>query len=98
MTAQSGDDDETACLIPAVERRVVAIGEGDALAIGRPGGVFDFCAGVRKQLELASARGAARAVIIGPDERKDGLAVVRNLRAGTEAKVPLDKLLNGYFD
>src|SRR5438477_594697 len=55
-------------------------------------------AGVRKQLELASARGAARAVIIGPEEREDGLAVVRNLRAGTEAKVPLDKLLNGYFD
>ncbi len=55
-------------------------------------------AGVRKQLELASARGAARAVIIGPEERKDGLAVVRDLRAGTEAKVPLDKLLNGYFD
>ena len=55
-------------------------------------------AGVRKQLELASARGAARAVIIGPDERKAGLAVVKDLRAGTEAKVPIDKLLNGYFD
>jgi histidyl-tRNA synthetase len=55
-------------------------------------------AGVRKQLELAAARGAARAVIIGPDERKAGLAVVRDLKAGTEAKVPLDKLLNGYFD
>jgi histidyl-tRNA synthetase len=55
-------------------------------------------AGVRKQLELASARGAARAVIIGPEERKDGLAVVRDLKAGTEAKVPLEKLVNGYFD
>jgi len=55
-------------------------------------------AGVRKQLELASARGAARAVIIGPEERKAGLAVVKDLRAGTETKVPLDKLLNGYFD
>jgi histidyl-tRNA synthetase len=55
-------------------------------------------AGVRKQLELASARGAPRAVIIGPEERKAGLAVVRDLRAGTEAKVPIDKLLNGYFD
>lgn len=54
--------------------------------------------GVRKQLELASARGAPRAVIIGPDERQAGMAVVRDLRAGTEAKVPLDKLLNGYFD
>jgi histidyl-tRNA synthetase len=55
-------------------------------------------AGVRKQLELAAARGAPRAVIIGPDERQAGLAVVRDLNAGTEAKVPLDKLLNGYFD
>jgi histidyl-tRNA synthetase len=55
-------------------------------------------AGVRKQLELAAARGAPRAVIIGPEERKAGIAVVRDLKAGTEAKVPLDKLLNGYFD
>ncbi|HKA57579.1 MAG TPA: histidine--tRNA ligase [Gemmatimonadales bacterium] len=53
---------------------------------------------VRKQLELASSRGASRAVIIGPEERKAGLAVVKDLRAGTEAKVPIDKLLNGYFD
>src|SRR5574341_452211 len=55
-------------------------------------------AGVRKQLELAAARGAPRAVIIGPEERQAGLAVVRDLQAGTEAKVPFDKLLNGYFD
>src|SRR6266568_3397332 len=54
--------------------------------------------GVRKQLELAAARGAPRAVIIGPEERQAGLAVVRDLKAGTEAKVPFDKLLNGYFD
>ena len=53
---------------------------------------------VRKQLELAAARAAPRAVIIGPEERQAGLAVVRDLKAGTEAKVPLDKLLNGYFD
>ena len=54
--------------------------------------------GVRKQLELAAARGAARAVIIGPDERAAGVAVVRDLRASTEAKVPIRQLLNGYFD
>jgi histidyl-tRNA synthetase len=54
--------------------------------------------GVRKQLELASARGAARAVIIGPDERAAGMVVVRDLRTSTEAKVPLHQLLNGYFD
>jgi histidyl-tRNA synthetase len=53
---------------------------------------------VRKQLELAAARGAPRAVIIGPDERSAGVALVRDLNAGTEAKVPLDKLLGGFFD
>ena len=53
---------------------------------------------VRKQLELAAARGAPRAVIIGPEERSAGVALVRDLNAGTEAKVPLDKLLNGFFD
>jgi histidyl-tRNA synthetase len=55
-------------------------------------------AAVRKQLELAAARGAARAVIVGPDERAQGLAVVRDLRTSTEAKVPIRQLLNGYFD
>ena len=55
-------------------------------------------AAVRKQLELAAARGAARAVIVGPDERAAGLAVVRDLRTSTEAKVPIRQLLNGYFD
>jgi histidyl-tRNA synthetase len=55
-------------------------------------------AGVRKQLELASARGAARAVIIGPEERAAEMAMVRDLRTSTEAKVPMRQLLNGYFD
>src|SRR5258705_9654019 len=55
-------------------------------------------AGVRKQLELASARGAARAVIVGSEERAQGLAVVLDLRTSTEAKVPIRQLLNGYFD
>ena len=55
-------------------------------------------AAVRKQLELAAARGAPRAVIIGPEERAAGVAVVRDLNGGTEARVPLDKLLNGFFD
>src|SRR6266576_2467748 len=49
-------------------------------------------------LELAAARGAPRAVIIGPDERATNSAVVKDLNAGTETKVPFDKLLNGYFD
>src|SRR3989454_1728606 len=46
-------------------------------------------AAVRKQLELAAARGAPRAIIIGPDERKAGVAVLRGPAARTETKVPL---------
>ena len=52
---------------------------------------------VRKQLELAAARGAARAVILGPEERAQGVGVVRDLNAGTEAKVPLTSIRNGRF-
>ncbi len=55
-------------------------------------------AAVRKQLELAAARGAPRAVIVGPDERAAGVVVVRDLHRGTEERVPVDKLLQGFFD
>jgi histidyl-tRNA synthetase len=47
---------------------------------------------IRKQLELAVARGAPRVVIIGPDERRNGESVVRDLRSGTEERVPLAQL------
>jgi len=52
---------------------------------------------VRKQLELAAARGAPRAIILGPDERSAGVGVVRDLTAGTEARVPLTSIRNGSF-
>src|SRR6266704_1360823 len=54
-------------------------------------------AAIRKQLELAAARGAPRAVIVGPDERAASEVVVRDLNAGTEEKVPVARLLNGFF-
>jgi histidyl-tRNA synthetase len=54
-------------------------------------------AAIRKQLELAAARGAPRAVIVGPDERAAGEVVVRDLKAGTEERVPIAKLLQGSF-
>jgi histidyl-tRNA synthetase len=53
-------------------------------------------AAIRKQLELAAARGAPRAIIVGPDERAAGEVVVRDLKAGTEARVPIAKL-QGLF-
>jgi histidyl-tRNA synthetase len=49
---------------------------------------------IRKQLELAAARGAPRAVIIGPEERQSGIAVVKDLVGGVESKVPLGELVN----
>ncbi len=49
-------------------------------------------AAVRKQLELAAARGAPRAVILGPEERSAAAAVLRDLTAGTEERVPLASL------
>jgi histidyl-tRNA synthetase len=49
---------------------------------------------VRKQLELAAARAAPHAVIIGPDERNAGTAVVRDLGGGSERTVPLGTVLS----
>jgi histidyl-tRNA synthetase len=54
-------------------------------------------AALRKQMELAAARGAPRAIIIGPEERKAGVVVVRDLNGGSEERVPMATLLNGYF-
>src|SRR5881409_1942594 len=54
-------------------------------------------AAIRKQLELAAARGAPRAIIVGPDERAAGEVVVRDLKTGTEERVPMAKLLHGFF-
>jgi histidyl-tRNA synthetase len=52
---------------------------------------------IRKQLELAAARGAPRAVIIGPDERKAKVAIVRDLKTGRQRKVALAKVRKGLF-
>ncbi len=52
---------------------------------------------IRKQLELAAARGARRAVIIGPDERKAKVAIVRDLKTGRQRRVSLAKVRKGIF-
>jgi histidyl-tRNA synthetase len=49
-----------------------------------------------RQLELANARGARWAVVLGPDERAAGVAVVRALGAGSEERVPLAVLARDY--
>lgn len=51
---------------------------------------------VGKQLELAVARGARHAVIIGSAEREAGEAVVRNLETKVETRVKLNELRKDY--
>ena len=49
---------------------------------------------VAKQLKIADARDARWAVVVGPDEREAGHAVVKNLRDGTQDNVPFEQLVN----
>ena len=52
-------------------------------------------AGVGKQFKDANARGARRVIVLGPDEVRQGLAVVKDMQSGTESKVPVQHLLEG---
>ena len=47
---------------------------------------------VARQLKIAASRPARRAVVIGPDERKQNEAVVRDMNTGAEERVPLGSL------
>jgi histidyl-tRNA synthetase len=47
-----------------------------------------------KQLKLAAARGARRAVILGPDERSSGEVLVRNLTDGTETRMTFETIVH----
>ncbi|HEY2806333.1 MAG TPA: histidine--tRNA ligase [Gemmatimonadales bacterium] len=51
---------------------------------------------VGKQLELAVTRGVRQAIVIGPDERAKGEAVVRQLADKHEERVSLDTLKRDY--
>lgn len=86
----------------AVQAFLVAVGSEDVphvLALAhrlRDAGVgVEFALkhqGLGKQLKLAAARGAARAVIVGPGERAEGVAVVRDLATGTERRIAVERI------
>jgi histidyl-tRNA synthetase len=87
LVAVSGDDERAVLGLARVLRdRGLAV----EYAL-RPGSV-------RRQLELAAARGASRAVILGPDERASGTVMVRNMAGGAETRVPLASVEQGRFD
>lgn len=52
---------------------------------------------VAKQLKLAAARSAKHAILLGPDEREAGVAVVRDLETGNEERVTIDRILNVQY-
>jgi len=51
---------------------------------------------VSKQLKLAAARNAGRAIVIGPDERAAGAVVVRRMQDGQEERITPDVLVETY--
>jgi histidyl-tRNA synthetase len=51
---------------------------------------------LRKQFEYANARGIRFAVVIGPEEAKEGTVKVKDMATGKEEKVKADKL-NDFF-
>lgn len=48
---------------------------------------------VGKQLKEADARGAARVILLGPDEVARGAAIVRSMRTGEQREVTLDEIM-----
>jgi histidyl-tRNA synthetase len=72
-------------LLLKIARALRAHGESVLYAL-RPGAVV-------RQLKEADARGAARVILIGPDEVARGTATVRTMATGEQHDVPLDELL-----
>jgi histidyl-tRNA synthetase len=48
---------------------------------------------VGRQFKEADARGAARTIVVGPDEVAQGMAVIREMAGGSEHRVSLQELL-----
>jgi histidyl-tRNA synthetase len=86
FVAAVGDEDRAAALGLAHALRERGLGVEFALKRQALG----------KQLELAVARGARAAVVIGPTERAAGEAVVRLLGSGTEQRVSFTQLAKDY--
>ncbi|HYR08919.1 MAG TPA: His/Gly/Thr/Pro-type tRNA ligase C-terminal domain-containing protein, partial [Longimicrobium sp.] len=48
--------------------------------------------GVGKQFKNASALGARRTVVIGPDDVAEGVGVVKDMESGQESRIPLAEI------
>jgi histidyl-tRNA synthetase len=87
---------------PAVDYYLVTVTDGERPAARqlahrlREGGhsvIYNFRAtAVGKQFKDAHARGARKTVVLGPDELREGIAIVRDMASGEESRVPLQEL------
>lgn len=88
---------------PRLDYYIVVVGEGErgvqlelARALRRRGAAVAYAlrpSGVGRQFKDADARGAERVIVLGPDEVAEGVAVIRDMRTGTERRVPIADLL-----
>src|SRR5262245_60866175 len=62
---------------------------GGSVSYGFAGG------GVGKQFKEADARGAHHVIVLGPDEVKQGVALVREMASGSEQREAIDEVRNG---
>ena len=101
-----GDRDGAPTADPSIDVFVVTVSEPDHFAaLGVVHALRDR--GVRveyalrrmtvgKQLELAASRGATHAVVIGPEEREKGEALVRTLKDKSENRVSFEAVKSSY--
>lgn len=88
---------------PRLDYYIVVVGEGErgvqlelARVLRRRGAAVAYAlrpSGVGRQFKDADARGAERVIVLGPDEVAEGVAVIRDMRTGTERRVPIADLL-----
>lgn len=90
--AAAGVDYYLVAVTPAERSAVLALarrlrGAGNSVEYGfRP-------QKVPKQFKNAEALGARRVIVLGPDEVRDGVVVVKEMESGAEARVSVDRLL-----
>jgi histidyl-tRNA synthetase len=90
---------------PAVDTFIIAVSDDDrplllelAQALRARGESVLYAlkpAGVAKQLKEADSRGAARVILLGPEEVARGAATVRTMSTGEQREVPLTALADG---